>query len=89
VALARFPAGSNPQRIDATHFGAVAGVVPHVGAPADGGFDGLATRVRDTGNVDINASLQRLSDAYVAFSALQAAHKAQGAGAKVMMDLLK
>ena len=89
VALARFPAGSNPQRIDATHFSAVAGIVPHIGAPAADGVEPLATRVRDTGNVDINAGLQRLSDAYVAFSALQAAHKAEGVGSKVMMDLLK
>jgi flagellar basal body rod protein FlgG len=89
VALARFPAGGNPQRLDATHFGAVAGVVPHVGAPADGGFAPLATRVRDVGNVDIDTGLQRLTEAYVAFSALQAAHKAQGAGSKVVMDLLK
>ena len=89
VALARFPAGSNPQRIDATHFGAVAGVVPHLGVPAAGGFDALATHVRDAGNVDIDTGLQRLTEAYVAFSALQAAHKAQGAGSKVVMDLLK
>jgi flagellar basal body rod protein FlgG len=89
VALARFPAGGNPQRLDATHFGSVAGVVPHLGAPADGGFPTLATRVRDTGNVDIDAGLQRLTEAYVAFSALQAAHKAEGTGSKVVMDLLK
>jgi flagellar basal body rod protein FlgG len=89
VALARFPAGSSPQRLDATHFGAVAGIVPHVGAPADGGFAALATHARDTGNVDIDTGLQRLTEAYVAFSALQAAHKAQGAGSKVVMDLLK
>jgi flagellar basal body rod protein FlgG len=89
VALARFPAGGNPQRIDATHFGAVAGVVPHLGAPADGGFAALATHARDAGNVDIDTGLERLSEAYVAFSALQAAHKAQGAGNKVVMDLLK
>jgi flagellar basal body rod protein FlgG len=89
VALARFPAGGNPQRLDATHFGAVAGVVPHIGAPADGSFAALATRARDIGNVDIDTGLQRLSEAYIAFSALQAANKAQGAGAKVVMDLLK
>jgi flagellar basal body rod protein FlgG len=89
VALARFPAGGRPQRLDATHFGAVAGVVPHVGAPADGTFAALATHARDLGNVDIDAGLQRLQDAYVAFSALQAAHKAQGAGSKAVMDLLK
>ncbi len=89
VALARFPAGSNPQRLDATHFGAVAGIVPHVGAPADGAFPALATHARDIGNVDIDTGLQRLTEAYVAFSALQAANKAQGAGSKVVMDLLK
>ena len=89
VALARFPAGGNPQRLDATHFGAVAGIVPHVGAPAEGGFPALATHARDIGNVDLDMGLQRLSEAYVAFSALQAANKAQGAGSKVVMDLLK
>jgi len=89
VALARFPAGSSPQRLDATHFSAVAGVVPHHGAPADGVFPALATHARDIGNVDIDTGLQRLQEAYVAFSALQAAHKAQGAGTKAMMDLLK
>lgn len=89
VALARFPAGSRPQRLDATHFGAVAGIVPHVGAPADGTFAALATRARDLGNVDLDTGLQRLSEAYVAFSALQAANKARGGGSKVVMDLLK
>ena len=89
LALARFPAGSAPARIDATHFSGVPGVVPHVGAPADGSFAPLATSARDAGNVDIDASLRKLSEAYVAFAAMQAAHKAQGAGGKVVMDLLK
>jgi flagellar basal body rod protein FlgG len=89
IALARFPAGSAPQRIDATQFAAVAGVVPHLGAPADGTFATLATRVRDTGSVDIDLGLRRLSEAYVAFTALEAAHRAQGDGAKTVMDLLK
>jgi len=89
LALARFPAGTNPQRIDATHFAAVAGVVPLLGVPADGGFGALTTRARDLGNVDLVAGLERLSEAYLSFSALEAAHQAQGAGSKVMMDLLK
>jgi flagellar basal body rod protein FlgG len=89
VALARFPAGSAPQRIDATHFGGVAGVVPHVGVPADGTFPPLATGARDTGSIDLDGGLQKLAEAYVAFAAMQAAHKAQGAGDKVVMDLLK
>ena len=89
IALARFPAGGTPQRVDATHFRAVAGIVPHLGAPADGTFGALVTRARDVGAVDIDAGLQRLSEAYVAFSALQAANKAQGESSKVVMDLLK
>lgn len=89
IALARFPAGGNPQRIDATHFSEVAGVVPHLGMPGDGVFGALDPRTRDLGGVDLDAGLRRLSDAYVAFSALQAANKAQGASAKVTMDLLK
>jgi flagellar basal body rod protein FlgG len=89
IALARFPAGSAPQRIDAVHFAGVAGVVPHVGAPADGAFAPLAINARDTGSVDLDLGLQKLNDAYIAFSALQAAHKAQGDGNKVVMDLLK
>jgi flagellar basal body rod protein FlgG len=89
IALARFPAGSVPQRLDATHVAGVAGVVPHVGAPADGAFPPLATFARDGGNVDLDASLGKLTEAYVAFSAMQAAHKAQGDGNKVVMDLLK
>jgi flagellar basal body rod protein FlgG len=89
IALARFPAGSNPQRLDATHFGAVAGIVPHVGSPADGSFAALAVHARDLGNVDIDTGLQRLTEAYVAFSALQTVNKAQVAGSKVVMDLLK
>jgi hypothetical protein len=89
LALARFPAGSAPQRLDATHVGGVAGVVPHVGLPADGTFPPLATGARDAGSIDLDASLRKLSEAYVAFSAMQAAHKAQGDGSKVVMDLLK
>ncbi len=89
IALARFPAGSAPQRIDAVHARAVAGVQPHVGTPADGSFAALRPGAHDAGSVDLDLGLQKLADAYVAFSALQAAHKAQGAGDKVVMDLLK
>lgn len=89
IALARFPAGSLPQRIDATHFSAVAGVVPHLGAPSDGSFAALTTRARDVGSIDIDVGLQRLTEAYVAFSALAAVNRAQDSGAKVIMDTLK
>jgi hypothetical protein len=89
VALARFPAGTSPQRVDATHFSAVAGVVPHLGSPSDGTFAPLEVRARDTGSIDLDVGLQRLTEAYVAFSALEAAHRAQAAGAKTIMDAVK
>jgi hypothetical protein len=89
VALARFPAGSAPQRVDATHFNAPAGVTPYVGFPAQDGFAPLAPAMRDTGSIDIDAGLQRLTDAYVAFSALQTVHRAQVAGDRVVTDLVK
>lgn len=89
IALARFPAGTQPARIDATHAAAPASIVPHVGTPADGAFPSLATHARDTGNVDIEAGLRALSEAYLAFDALRAAQKANGSTAKTAMDLVK
>lgn len=89
IALARFPAGSLPQRLDATHVAALAGVIPHVGAPGDGTFAPLETYARDRGSIDIDAGLAKLAEAYLSFSALQASQKAHGATDKVAMDLLK
>ncbi len=89
VALARFPAGTAPVRLDATHVAAPAGIPPHLGTPADGTFAGLATYARDTGSVDIDVSLQKLADAYIAFSALHAAQRAHGEVSKTAMDLVK
>jgi flagellar basal body rod protein FlgG len=89
IALARFPAGTQPVRLDERHVGAPAGIPPHIGTPADGTFAGLATYSRDTGSVDIDTSLAKLSDAYRAFSALAAAGKARGTTDQTAMDLLK
>lgn len=89
VALARFPAGGVPQRLDATHFRAPDGVVPHLGAAEDGTFAPLATYARDPGGVDLNAGLVKLSEAYVAFMALAAAQGAGRAGDKAALDLVK
>jgi flagellar basal body rod protein FlgG len=89
VALARFPAGSAPVRIDATRFAAPSGVAPHLGAPDDGTFPGLATSSRDAGALDLDAGIARLNDAYVAFEALSAATRAHGATAKTALDLVK
>jgi hypothetical protein len=89
VALARFPAGTQTVRLDATRAAAPPGIPPHFGTPEDGTFGGLATYSRDTGAIDIDTSLSRLSEAYIAFSAVHAAQKAHGNGEKTIMDLIK
>jgi flagellar basal body rod protein FlgG len=89
IALARFPAGTQPIRLDERHVGAPQGIAAHFGTPADGTFAGIATYARDTGSVDIDTSLDKLSEAYRAFSALAAANRARGGTDQTAMDLLK
>jgi flagellar basal body rod protein FlgG len=89
IALARFPAGTQPVRLDERRVGAPQGIPPHLGTPADGTFAGLATYARDTGTVDVDTSLEKLSEAYRAFSALAAANRARGGTDRTAMDLLK
>jgi hypothetical protein len=67
IALARFPAGTQPIRLDERHVGAPQGIPAHLGTPADGTFAGVATYARDTGSIDIDTSLEKLSEAYRAF----------------------
>lgn len=89
IALARFPAASKLHQTGATQFAAPAGILPHLGRPGDGNFGLLRTRARERSEVDIDLGLERLQEAYVAFDALRAAHKAQGSVEKTSMDLLK
>jgi len=89
LALARFPAGTQPERIDAAHVVPPHGVAPHVGVPADGNFASLATQTRDTGRVDLIAGLEKMKEAYVNFEALRAAHHGRGETEKITMDLVK
>jgi flagellar basal body rod protein FlgG len=89
LALARFPAATKLAASDANHFLAPAGIVPHVGRAGDGNFARIAPMQRETSRIDFDRSLDRLEEAYVAFDALQAAHKAQGGTSKTAMDLLK
>jgi flagellar basal body rod protein FlgG len=89
VALARFPAGTQPERIDGVSVRAPHGVAPWVGVPADGSFTGLIPRARDLGRVDVAAGLEKLSDAYRSFEALRSANHARGSFEKTTMDLLK
>lgn len=89
IALARFPAGTQPTRIDARHVAPPAGVRTEFGLPGDGGFAKIATRSRDLGRVDIIASLEKMREAYVSFEALRAAHHIRGGTEKTAMDLVK
>ena len=89
VALARFPAGTQPLRINAAESAAPEGVVPHIGTAADGTFSSLASHTRDAGALDIDAAVRALSEAYIAFDALHAAQRARGGTDRTAMDLVK
>lgn len=89
VALARFPAGTQPQRIDAARVTAPRGVVAHLGTAGDGTFAPLATFSRDAGTIDIAAGVARLDEAYRAFEALGAAMKSRAGVDKTAVDLVK
>ncbi len=89
VALARFPAGTQPQRLDATRVAAPPGIAPHLGTAADGSFPALATSSRDAGAIDVAAGVARLDEAYRAFEAIGAAVRSQASVAKTTVDLVK
>ena len=89
VALARFPAGTQPDRVDGARVAAPHGVVPHLGTPADGTFPALATFSRDAGSVDIVAGVARLDEAYRAFEAMGAVMKTRASVQKTTVDLVK
>jgi hypothetical protein len=89
VALARFPAGTEPARIDGTHVAAPPGVLPHLGTPGDATFAGLTTNARDGGGIDIDTALDRLADAYTTFSAMRAAFAARGSTDRTATELVK
>ncbi len=89
IALASFPAGTQPARLDARHVAPPPGVAAHFGVPGDAGFAPLATRARDLGRVDIIAGLEKMREAYVSFEALRAANHTRGGLEKTAMDLVK
>ncbi|HEY5256849.1 MAG TPA: hypothetical protein VIJ12_00560 [Candidatus Baltobacteraceae bacterium] len=89
LALARFPAGTAPLPKDALHVGAPHDVLPHVGVAGDGAFGTLLPMHRSGASIDIDASLTKLREAYIALDALRAARAADGSVAKTTMDLLK
>ena len=89
VALARFPAATQPVRIDGARVSAPKNVVPHLGTPGDGTFATLAVGSRDAGGIDIAAGVARLDEAYRAFEALGAAVSAGARVQKTAVDLVK
>lgn len=89
LALARFPAGTRAQSVDAAHVTLPDGVVPHYGRAGDGSFGAIAPMQRAGSTIDLDTSIARLADAYLAFDALQAASKASGKAGKTAMDLVK
>jgi len=80
IALARFPAGTNPLR---------AAVAPHVGRPGTAGFGRLVSSARALGSIDVNLGIAKLQEAYLAFHALQAAQRARGELDTGAMGLVK
>jgi len=88
LALARFPSGTR-LRGDGDEMSPPPGVTPELGLPGDDGLAPLATMQRDRSRIDINESLIRLKDAYLAFDALQAAETAKGHLGKTATDLVK
>ncbi len=89
VALARFPAGTQPERVDATHVRAPVGTAPLLGVPADGRFAALQTHARDLGRVDVLAGLERMREAYDGLEALRAHVKSADSFDRTAMELLK
>lgn len=89
LALARFPAGTRLTPAGTSSLSAPAEILPHLGRPGDGTFRAVEPMRRERSRVDLDASLTHLQDAYLAFDALQAAHRAQGSVKKTAMDLLK
>jgi hypothetical protein len=89
LALARFPAGTQPLRRDPTHVVAPPGVAPALGRPGDAAFGTVTTFARDRGRLDPLAGLDRLEEAYLSFEAIRAAGFAHVNLERGALDLVK
>lgn len=89
VALARFAAGTRLDQGDPNRFLARSGEAPRIGLAGDGSFPQLVPMQRERSRVDLDESLARLDEAYLAFDALAAAEAAKGHLGKTAMNLLK
>lgn len=89
IAIAKFPAATKLKTQDGSTSFAPAGVVPHVGAPGDGGVPAVSPMHRNGSSVHLDESLARLKAAYVAFDALAAAETAKMGLGKTALELVK
>jgi hypothetical protein len=89
IALARFPAGTQPLRRDAVHVVAPRGVTPAIGRAGESGTGSLTPFARDLGRIDMAAGLDRLQEAYLSFEALRTAGQARAGLERGAMDLVK
>jgi flagellar basal body rod protein FlgG len=89
LALAQFPAGTRLTRSEDAANVPPAGLQPQIGVANEGDFGALTPMHRERSRIDIDRSLARLKEAYLAFDALQAAEAAKAHLGKTSMDLLK
>jgi flagellar basal body rod protein FlgG len=89
LALARFPAGTRLATTDGSLCSPPSGVQPQLGIPGDASFPALQPMRRERSRIDLDQSLVRLKDAYIAFDALRAAEEAKAHLGKTAMDLVK
>jgi flagellar basal body rod protein FlgG len=89
IALARFPAGTRPETTDGSYCTAPPGVIAQTGLANDGNFGPLMPMRRERSRIDVDESLARLKESYLAFEAVAAAEAAKGHVGKATMDLLK
>lgn len=91
LALARFPAGTRMASSDGLTYLAHGGAAPEIGVAGAGagGLGLLLPMHRDRSRVDVDRSLLRLKEAYMAFDALHAAESAKSHFGKTAMDLVK
>jgi len=89
LALARFPAGTQPLRRDPTHVVAPPGVAPVFGRAGGDEFGALTNFARDRGRLDPLAGLERLEEAYLSFEAIRAAGFAHAGLERGALDLVK
>ena len=87
LALARFPAGTRIESSDGVTYLPPSGVSAQLGVA--GAMGALSPMHRDRSRIDVDRSLLRLKEAFMALDALHAAESAKSHAGKTAMDLVK